>query len=692
MYGGRRVALIQGVTHRLSFRKVKRRYSRKTMEHIVAAMTGSDLSAAAEDFHACMYVVRKEALADKDPVRLGGADLAQRPSEVCLPLGSVLWERLQESIQKVTLAQQSAAAAQHKSGKSGAGADGFFANGGPSSLVARLTGRSSSSSSAVTASGRQFTGQIGLCTFLLTAGDALMELGETTAAQELCYDAATRIAATQAACIQPALPTTAATGGSKANADGGDDAVLPQFTLNLEGATTASSSSSSLSSSSSSSSSSTSSSRAPDHATTPRRRRHARAGPPSARRALWPPASPTAKMRSVAKGRPAPVTRSSALNCRSAAWCGSSTPCAGPCPLCWPSKNAPSRHAARPSTSASMGAAARAGKSADPLGAAEAAAAAGVLPGSQAGASLYWLVQNGASTLFSLADPLVVGGHGAQVTSHLAWAIMAVEACVELCTAKFLAWRITMYRTLVAAYISADAWGAADRAATRAEQAVVQLREDEAMDPPVPAGVERVLLRSHGDVRSMVLRVRVWKLLRDRGDPRRDHGWWCRGNRRGRLQTRSSKPRACSAARVWAAAAAEDGADADAPAPVGNVFFNYPGDSPVMGAGGAGGYGPESDPERRLRLAVCALCECAEQTVFDDGDDDDSNDNSCIDVLARTACLVAAIKRVEPVLARLEAGGAPLSPRSDEKAKKKKRKSKGDDTRPPPSPLAGDPF
>ena len=652
------------------------------MEHIVAAMTGSDLSAAAEDFHACMYVVRKEALADKDPVRLGGADLAQRPSEVCLPLGSVLWERLQESIQKVTLAQQSAAAAQHKSGKSGAGADGFFANGGPSSLVARLTGRSSSSSSAVTASGRQFTGQIGLCTFLLTAGDALMELGETTAAQELCYDAATRIAATQAACIQPALPTTAATGGSKANADGGDDAVLPQFTLNLEGATTASSSSSSLSSSSSSSSSSTSSSRAPDHATT----RvavvmHARSTFGAAR-AL---ASRIANGQNALGGKGSPGAGDPQLrfelSIRSMVRQLDAVRRAMSFVLAEQKRTLAARCEAKHLSVNGGGGAA--GKSADPLGAAEAAAAAGVLPGSQAGASLYWLVQNGASTLFSLADPLVVGGHGAQVTSHLAWAIMAVEACVELCTAKFLAWRITMYRTLVAAYISADAWGAADRAATRAEQAVVQLREDEAMDPPVPAGVERVLLRSHGDVRSMVLRVRVWKLLRDRETRAETMGGGAEETVEAIADALEQTEGLLGGTGV-AAAAAEDGADADAPAPVGNVFFNYPGDSPVMGAGGAGGYGPESDPERRLRLAVCALCECAEQTVFDDGDDDDSNDNSCIDVLARTACLVAAIKRVEPVLARLEAGGA-LFPEVDEKAKKKKRKSKGDDTRPPPS-------
>ena len=201
----------------------------------------------------------------------------------------------------------------------------------------------------------------------------------------------------------------------------------------------------------------------------------------------------------------------------------------------------------------------------------------------------------------------------------------------------------------------------------RAEQAVLQLREDEAMDPPIPAGVERVLLRAHGDVRSMMLRLRVWKLFRD-------------------TETRAATTGGDGAETVEAIADAleqtegllggtgvaeisEDGNAGEA-VPEGNTFFEYPCNSPATTSGVMAGYGSESDSERRLRLAVRALSECAEQTVFDDGDDDDSNDNSCIDVLARTACLVAAIKRVEPVLARLEVGGA-LLPEVDEKSKKK---------------------
>ena len=577
------------------------------MEDVVAAMTGTDLSAAAEDFHACMYVVRKEVSAEKDPARLGGSDLAQRPAEVCLPLGSALWERLSASIAKV---QAAAEQAQRAAEESAAGADGFFKRpgspGGGNRLVARLTGRSPRRSSATS---RNFKGQIKLTMFLLTAGDALMELGETTAAQELCYNAATRIAAAQAACIQAAAKSPGDPEASAKESNGDSD--TPEFTLNLEGVNNAPAASSTSG----------------DHATTRTAVvMHARSTFGAARAV----ASRIANSQNALGGKGSPGTGDPQLrfelSIRNIVRQLDAVRLAMSYVLAEQNRTLTARCDAK--HQGAMGGATSADKTAHPTSTSETAEDAGANTGGQAGASLYWLVQNGASTLFSLAEPLVVGGHGAQVTSHLAWAIMAVEACVELCTAKFLAWRVTLYRSLTAAYISADAWGVADRAALRAEQAVLQLREDEAMDPPIPAGVERVLLRAHGDVRSMMLRLRVWKLLRDTETRAATIGG-------GGAETVEAIADALEQTEgllggTGVAVVSEDGNAGEA-VPEGNTFFKYASNSPATTSSVIAGYG-SSDPERRQRCWH-ALCEC-EQTVFDDGDDDDSNDNSCIDLLA----------------------------------------------------------
>ena len=63
--------------------------------------------------------------------------------------------------------------------------------------------------------------------------------------------------------------------------------------------------------------------------------------------------------------------------------------------------------------------------------------------------------------------------------SHLAYAVLVVDACVELCTSKFLKWRMKLYRTLCASHISAGDWESAGRVAQSAKNAVLRLRQDE---------------------------------------------------------------------------------------------------------------------------------------------------------------------------------------------------------------------
>jgi hypothetical protein len=83
-------------------------------------------------------------------------------------------------------------------------------------------------------------------------------------------------------------------------------------------------------------------------------------------------------------------------------------------------------------------------------------------------------------------------GQGSSVRSHLAWAVLVVEACVELCTSKYVPWRITLYQTLCASHIAAGDWESGGVVAAKAKEAVLQLREDEMMDPPIPTTVSRV--------------------------------------------------------------------------------------------------------------------------------------------------------------------------------------------------------
>ena len=61
-----------------------------------------------------------------------------------------------------------------------------------------------------------------------------------------------------------------------------------------------------------------------------------------------------------------------------------------------------------------------------------------------------------------------------------------------------------------------------------------------------------------------------------------------------------------------------------------NEYFAYPsgtaGTDGTDSTAGTAGTDDSTELERRLRLAIAVLCECGENTVAPDGDDDDSND------------------------------------------------------------------
>jgi hypothetical protein len=160
-----------------------------TFKNVVAAITGSIFEGATDDYNATLYVLKKECLhkdmKEKDDVGL--------PAEICLPVSSPLWNRLEQSLHQVTqVATTMLRSNLKKSGNTGT------TSGTASSFAAKvvLSARSATAAAPTSKVLLQSDGQdpiTQLVIFLLRAGDALYELGESTAAQILCYDPAARL-------------------------------------------------------------------------------------------------------------------------------------------------------------------------------------------------------------------------------------------------------------------------------------------------------------------------------------------------------------------------------------------------------------------------------------------------------------------------------------------------------------------
>ena len=64
---------------------------------------------------------------------------------------------------------------------------------------------------------------------------------------------------------------------------------------------------------------------------------------------------------------------------------------------------------------------------------------------------------------------MIVSGQGNVVREYMAWAVLVIDSCVELCTSKFLPWRMTLYATLVQTHVSSGDWETAGRVALQAK-------------------------------------------------------------------------------------------------------------------------------------------------------------------------------------------------------------------------------
>jgi hypothetical protein len=174
------------------FKVANRRCNHSTttrMAHVihaaVDAITGSSwANGAADDYHACLYVIKKEcATKDFDEVN----DLGL-PAEVCLPVASPLWHRLAGSLAQVKHAAHAQLHAKATASDT-------------ASFLARVSPRSNPNAAA-----HDPTTQ--LATFLVSQGDTLFfALGEPTAAQLLCYDPAARLMRGGIASIDDLSPT-----------------------------------------------------------------------------------------------------------------------------------------------------------------------------------------------------------------------------------------------------------------------------------------------------------------------------------------------------------------------------------------------------------------------------------------------------------------------------------------------------
>jgi hypothetical protein len=145
-----------------------------------AILGGGVLDGSTDDYQAVIYVIKKEC-ADKNFEETNDYGL---PAEITLPVASVLWNRLDSALRKVKDAANIALTTTSKADST-------------SSFIAKVTARSprssGSSSSSSSSSSSETDPATSLAIFLLSAGDVLAELGESTAAQVLCYDPAARL-------------------------------------------------------------------------------------------------------------------------------------------------------------------------------------------------------------------------------------------------------------------------------------------------------------------------------------------------------------------------------------------------------------------------------------------------------------------------------------------------------------------
>ena len=110
--------------------------------------------------------------------------------------------------------------------------------------------------------------------------------------------------------------------------------------------------------------------------------------------------------------------------------------------------------------------------------------------------ALYWVLVNGSVHLHSMATPLARCGFGQHAVSFLSWAVVALEQVVNICSSRFLRWRLELYRSLAGAFLLIGDTRRAAAAAARAAQQVDSLWACEALQVPVPNETLRTLRQS----------------------------------------------------------------------------------------------------------------------------------------------------------------------------------------------------
>ena len=107
---------------------------------------------------------------------------------------------------------------------------------------------------------------------------------------------------------------------------------------------------------------------------------------------------------------------------------------------------------------------------------------------------LYWLTYNGTVILYELVKSIVVAGFVSEVVEFLGWSILCMESVVQLCTVKFLPWRIRLYSALISSYEDMGMLEKAREVLTRATQKVNNLEALERSDPlPLAEETENTL-------------------------------------------------------------------------------------------------------------------------------------------------------------------------------------------------------
>jgi hypothetical protein len=110
--------------------------------------------------------------------------------------------------------------------------------------------------------------------------------------------------------------------------------------------------------------------------------------------------------------------------------------------------------------------------------------------------SLYWVTFNATVRLFALCEALQTLGLGPQAVPYLAWAVLCADATPNLCTARYLPWRMRLFAASAACLEQGGDVAGAAKAAAEGLKRVARLRRELSLNPPIPAAALELLAAS----------------------------------------------------------------------------------------------------------------------------------------------------------------------------------------------------